>query len=199
MFQVIYRLIASRDSLLTILLPSILYLIVYQYLSLISAVAATSVYGLLITLIRQELGLIALAFALSGMIELIIVAFVPQEVFVEAVVFKLVLGSLSTASVFLVFSLLKKPIPMLVAEISTPALKESRESMDIPSLMTWQKVNGIWVFSYLSKSVFLLSSGPISESELAGYTLALGWPLHVGLLMVSVWFINNNCKRACHR
>nr|WP_267135923.1 hypothetical protein [Vibrio sp. J1-1] len=181
------------------MLPSILYLLVYQYLGLISAVVVTSIYSFLTILFRKELGVIALAFALSGMVELTIASFVPRALLVEAVVLKLAMGSLSTASVFLVFSLLKKPIPMLVAEITTPALKESRESMGIPSLMTWQKVNGVWVLSYLCKSVFLLSITSVSESELVGYTLVLGWPLHVGLIMVSVWFINNNYKQACIR
>jgi hypothetical protein len=198
-FHVIYRLVASRDSFLTILLPSILYFLAYQYVGLMSAVVVTSLYGLLTLLFRKELGMIALAFALSGFVELTIAAFVPREILVEAVVLKLAMGSLSTASVFLVFSWFKKPIPMLVAEITTPALKGSRESTGIPSLITWQRVNGIWVFSYLCKSVFLLSVDSVSESELVGYTLALGWPLHVGLIVVSVWVVNNSYKQACHK
>ncbi|WMN88429.1 hypothetical protein NI382_06440 [Vibrio parahaemolyticus] len=76
MFQVIYRLVASRDAFLTILLPSILYFWAYQYVGLMSAVVVTSLYGLLTLLFRKELGIIALAFALSGFVELTIGAFV---------------------------------------------------------------------------------------------------------------------------
>ncbi len=195
-FQVVYRLVASRNSFVTILLPSIIYLLTYQYLGLTAAVVATSVYGLLTLLICKEMGLIALAFALSGIIELTIVAFVPQDFLVEAVAFKLALSSLSSASVFFIFALLKKPIPMVVAEATTPKLKQSRIDLDIPNVTTWQRVNGIWILSYLGKSLFLLNTGSISESALVKYTLILGWPLHLGLIILSVWYINMSSKQA---
>ncbi len=195
-FHVVYRLVASRNSFITILLPSIIYLLTYQYLGLTAAVVATSVYGLLTILLSKEMGLIALAFALSGVIELTIVAYVPQDLLVEAVMFKLALSSLSTASVFFIFALLRKPIPMLVAEATTPKLKQSRVNLGIPNITTWQRVNGVWILSYLGKTLFLLNTGSVSESELVKFTLILGWPLHIGLIILSVWYINMSSKQA---
>lgn len=195
MFQTVYRLISSRDSLLTILLPAFLYLLVYQWFDLVWAVATASLYGVVITFFRRDLGLISIAFALSGLIELGIIVFVPEKIFIEAVLFKVALGSLSSAAVFLVFSLIQKPIPMLVAEISTPALKNSRELNNVPSLITWQQVSGLWVISYVCKAGFLLGSDHLSENELAVYTLMFGWPLYVGLIFLSVWYVTNCFKK----
>nr|WP_284694832.1 hypothetical protein [Photobacterium galatheae] len=183
---------------LTILLPSLLYLVVYHYADLRWAVAAASVYGVVMTFLRRDLGLISLAFALSGLIELFIIAIVPRGLIAEAVLFKIALGSLSTAVVFIVFSLLKQPIPMLIAEVSTPSLKESRETMNVPSLTTWQQVSSIWIVSNLVKCIFLLSRDSVSERDLAAYTVILGWPLYVVLIVISVWLVSQSYKNA-HR
>ncbi|KDM93471.1 DUF3159 domain-containing protein [Photobacterium galatheae] len=198
MYQIVFRLITSRDSMLTILLPSLLYLVVYHYADLRWAVAAASVYGVVMTFLRRDLGLISLAFALSGLIELFIIAIVPRGLIAEAVLFKIALGSLSTAVVFIVFSLLKQPIPMLIAEVSTPSLKESRETMNVPSLTTWQQVSSIWIVSNLVKCIFLLSRDSVSERDLAAYTVILGWPLYVVLIVISVWLVSQSYKNA-HR
>ncbi|MFC3024857.1 hypothetical protein ACFODT_13635 [Vibrio zhugei] len=193
MFDIAYRLVRSKESILTILIPSILYLLVYHEVGLIYAIVGCAIYGIAVTLVHRQLGMISLAFALSGIIELMIIALLPPNAVVEAIQYKVALSAVSTAGVFFFFALARKPIPMLIAEISCPELQRKRLLTGSPSLNRWQQVNSVWLVGYLLKSVLFLTHTQLSQQQLVTYTLLSGWPLYAVLIFASVWII-----RRCH-
>ncbi|SJL83359.1 hypothetical protein VPAL9027_01325 [Vibrio palustris] len=186
MLKIVYRLVSSKESILMVLLPSLLYFALYHEYGLTYAIGASSIYGITLMLISRQLGLISLAFALSGLVELVIITVLPKSEATQAVQYKVLLSSLSTACVFLVFAVLRKPIPMLVAEASMPSLQHQRLTVGSPSLKKWQYVNGIWLCGYLLKSLMFVNYSHFSQQQLVMYTLISGWPLYVVLILMSV-------------
>ncbi|MGO1297906.1 MAG: hypothetical protein ACTMIA_11440 [Vibrio sp.] len=191
MFEIAYRLVSSKESVLTILVPSLLYFLAYHELGLIDAIVICAIYGIAVTFMNRQLGMISLAFALSGIVEVVIIEVLPPTAVVEAVQYKVILSAISTAVVFFIFALARKPIPMLMAEISFPKLQSKRLLTGELSLGKWQQVNSVWIVGYLLKCVVFLSHSHLSQQQLATYTLVFGWPLYVVLIFVSIWIIKS--------
>ncbi|MDF2154572.1 hypothetical protein [Vibrio sp. CAU 1672] len=97
---------------------------------------------------------------------------------------------MQSALVFLLFALVNKPLPRLFAEVAQPDLKQWDFSQAVHYQRIWHEVSMVWVLGYLGKATVFIAFHPLNESDLAILTIILGWPLHVGLLMFSVPYVN---------
>ncbi|MCE0558385.1 hypothetical protein [Motilimonas sp. E26] len=189
-------LLLSRDAFLSMILPALLYLGVYHYAGLLYAVLVSGIYGIVISLTLKSLGPIALVFALFGLIELLIVTFTPAGWLVDVVFIQVLAGAVKSALVFLIFSLLGKPIPRLFAELGSPELKAWEFSQTPRYQQIWQQASAIWIVAYSLKAALLWLAYPIEEATLATVKVVSGWPLHAALLVVLVYFVQYQFSRA---
>lgn len=192
----VFSLLFNRSAMLSMVVPMLLYITVYRYMGLSAAVLVTGLYGLGISLVLKSLGYIALVFALFGLLEVVIVTLAPAAWLVDLVYFKMLLGALQSILIFMVFALLGKPIPRLFAEAGRPDLLAWSFSQTAAYQRIWQQASAIWVLGYSLKALALWWQYPISESALVVLSVALGWPVHAGLLVLSVVFVHYQFAQA---
>ncbi|MCE2572922.1 hypothetical protein [Motilimonas eburnea] len=194
--KLIFSLLFNRSAMLSMIVPALLYILVYRYVGLSAAVLVTGFYGLGISFVLKSLGYIALAFALFGLLEVVIVTLAPAEWLVDLVYFKMLLGALQSMLIFVVFALLGKPIPRLFAEAGQPDLLAWPFSKTATYRRIWQQASAIWVLGYATKALVLWLLYPMSEATVATLNVALGWPIHASLLVLSVLFVHHQFARA---
>lgn len=194
--NLILSLLFNRSAMLSMIVPAMLYVVVYRYLGLSAAVLITGLYGLGISLVLKSLGYLALAFALFGLVEVVIVTLAPAAWLVDLVYFKMVLGAVQSVLIFMVFAILGKPIPQLFAEAGQPDLLNWSFSKTAAYRRVWQQASAIWVLGYSIKALILWWQYPISESTVAVLNVALGWPVHASLLVISVLFVYHQFAQA---
>lgn len=186
---IIKRVLFNREAILSMIVPAIIYGMTYWHLGLVSAVAASGIYAIIASFFLVSTKYIAFAFALFGLIEICIVWLIPDAWLLDALFIKSLVGAIQVAIVFLIFSLLKTPIPKLFAEAGMPELRSWDFSSTKTYLGIWQRVSYFWISMYFFKALALMFFYPVDADTLVILNLLLGWPLHVGLIIFSVSYV----------
>lgn len=189
--NIINRLIFNKDAILSIIIPAFIYGLTYRYFGLVEAVIVSGGYAVVASFFLQSTKYIAFVFAIFGLIEICIVWLLPANWLIETLFIKSFVGAIQTSLVFLLFTLINKPIPKLFAEIASPRLKEWHFSSTPEYFKIWQKLSYIWIAVYLLKALILFSFYPMTANELVMMNLFLGWPVHIGLIVFSVCYVRN--------
>ncbi|MBD1558733.1 hypothetical protein HC752_17515 [Vibrio sp. S9_S30] len=99
-------------------------------------------------------------------------------------------SALKIGLIMLVFSFLRFPLPMLLAEATYPHLKALHRQFPDEYLRMWQKISVMWITSFAIKAAlfYLTLAVPAEQVYLMG--ILLGWPLYCVLILVSIIFVN---------
>ncbi|GGY41662.1 hypothetical protein GCM10011297_13330 [Bacterioplanes sanyensis] len=173
------------------IVPAIIYGLTYWHYGLVEAVIASGAYAIIASFFLKSTKYIAFLFAAFGLIEILIVWIAPDSWLIGTLFMKSLIGATQVAVLFLIFSLIKKPIPMLFAEAGMPELKEWEFSATKTYLGIWQKISYFWVLIYSIKAATLVMFYPVDADTLVMLNLLLGWPLHVGLIIISVIYVRS--------
>lgn len=187
--NIISRTLFNREAFLSMIFPALIYALTYKVWGLTEAVLVSGVYAFLVSFTLKSTKYITFIFALFGLFEIVIVAIVPETWLLETVFIKALVGAFQTSIVFLVFSMMGKPIPQLFAEVASPDLKSWDFSQTVNYRKIWQKVSMIWIMAYLLKAFILIGFYPVDEDTMVALNLTLGWPLHIGLIVFSVPYV----------
>ncbi|TQV65976.1 DUF3159 domain-containing protein [Exilibacterium tricleocarpae] len=187
----IKQVLFNREAVLSMILPALIYGLTYWYFDLVEAVVASGIYAIVASFFLKSTKYVAFIFALFGLIELCIIWLIPDSWLLETLFIKSLIGALQVAIIFILFSLFKEPIPKLFAEAGSPELRDWDFSSTKTCLNIWQSLSYIWVSVYFFKALILISFYPVDADTLVTLNLLLGWPLHVGLIVFSVFYIRN--------
>ncbi len=187
--KIIKQILFNRDAVLSMILPALLYGLVYHYFGLVEAVIVSGLYAGCSSFFLKSAKFIVFVFSVFGLIEICLIGLLPEKWLVDTIFIKSVIGALQTAIVFLVFSLLGKPVPKLFAEVASPELKEWDFSTTKAYLNIWQKVSYTWVAVYVAKAMLFIAFYPMTTDSLVTFNLVLGWPLYLGLIAFSVPYV----------
>ncbi|EGQ7854903.1 DUF3159 domain-containing protein [Vibrio vulnificus] len=193
--SIICRVLFNREAFLSMILPALLYGVTYKFFGLTEAIFISGTYAFVVSFILKSTKYIAFIFALFGLLEIGIVSFIPDKWLLETVFIKSLVGTLQTSIVFLLFSLVSKPLPQLFAEAASPELKLWDFSQSANYVKIWQKVSFIWIAAYLTKALILLSFYPLDEDTMVTLNVLLGWPVHIGLIVFSVPYVRNQFRK----
>lgn len=175
--------------------PAVIYAMAYWYFGLVVAVVASGFYAIVASFFLDSTKYIAFLFAFFGFLEILIVWLIPDAWLLDTLFIKSLVGALQVAIVFLVFSLLNKPIPKLFAEAGIPELKDWQFSSTEAYLNIWQRVSHVWMSIYLIKVLMFVVFYPVDADTLVMLNLFLGWPLHVGLIIFSVSYVRTQLAK----
>lgn len=192
---IIRRVLFNREAFMSMILPALIYGVTYKFFGLTEAVLISGVYAFLVSLILKSTKYIAFIFALFGLLEIGIVSFIPDKWLLETIFIKSLVGALQTSIIFLLFSLMGKPISQLFAEAASPKLKSWDFSHTSNYVKIWQKVSFIWITAYLFKALILISFYPVDEDTMVTLNIMLGWPVHIGLIVFSVPYVRSEFKK----
>lgn len=183
----VWRYLRSRDALLTIIIPVILYNIAFLQWGAGIALLITAIYSGVLQLFSRWQGYLPI-------IALILVSGLSHYLYLEGVmllgihqesVFLSISGALSTVIVFAIYSIKGRPVIQILAEQATPDLKTLPVYGTPQYVRVWNEVSLVWILVYLVKAIiiYLLSLQPGLPMD----TLVLisGWPLTLLLVIFS--------------
>ncbi|MBA5601688.1 hypothetical protein H1224_11565 [Pectobacterium aroidearum] len=183
----VWRYLRSRDALLTIIIPVILYNIAFLLWGAGIALLITAIYSGVLQLFSRWQGYLPI-------IALILVSGLSHYLYLKGVmllgihqesVFLSISGALSTVIIFAIYSIKGRPVIQILAEQATPDLKTLPVYGTPQYVRVWNEVSLVWILVYLVKAIiiYLLSLQPGLPMD----TLVLisGWPLTLLLVIFS--------------
>ncbi|MBN3144094.1 hypothetical protein [Pectobacterium brasiliense] len=183
----VWRYLVSRDALLTIIIPVVMYNIAFLQWGAGVALLITAIYSGVLQLISRWQGYLPI-------IALILVSGLSHYLYLEGIilfdihqesVFLSVSGAISTVIIFTIYSIKGHPVIQTLAEQATPALKTLPVYSTPQYVRVWNEVSLVWILVYLVKAIiiYLLSRQPGLPMD----TLVLisGWPLTLLLVIFS--------------
>ncbi|MEF9678283.1 hypothetical protein ABRQ00_05610 [Pectobacterium aroidearum] len=183
----VWRYLRSRDALLTIIIPVILYNIAFLQWGAGIALLITAIYSGVLQLFSRWQGYLPI-------IALILVSGLSHYLYLKGVmllgihqesVFLSISGALSTVIIFAIYSIKGRPVIQILAEQATPDLKTLPVYGTPQYVRVWNEVSLVWILVYLVKAIiiYLLSLQPGLPMD----TLVLisGWPLTLLLVIFS--------------
>ncbi|MDE9486005.1 hypothetical protein [Xenorhabdus bovienii] len=196
----IWHYLLSRDALMTIIIPIVLYNIIFWIMGAGIAVLMVALYSGGVQLFSRRKGSLAI-------IVLIMVSGVSHYLYLHGYalfnisqenVFLSISGALSVVVVFSFYSFMGQPVVQTMAEQAMSRLK------DIPAYGTalyarvWHEVSIVWILVFLLKAfgVYMLSrqnSVPIDTIIFIG-----GWPLTLLMVMFSFRWPKYRWKSNAH-
>jgi hypothetical protein len=119
----------------------------------------------------------------------------PAELLASTLSIRLQVTALQSVLMLTVFALIKRPIPMLLAEAFAPALKELHKDNPKPYVWIWQKISFIWIIAFILKAA-LFQMNFESEQLFSTLNLVTSWPLMLGLVYFSIAYGRNEFEKA---
>ncbi|WP_217557895.1 DUF3159 domain-containing protein, partial [Vibrio metschnikovii] len=187
--DIVKRVLFNREAIVSMIIPAIIYAVSYWKFGLVFAVVASGAYAIIASFFLKSTKYIAFFFAFLGLIEICIAWLIPDAWLLDTLFIKSLIGALQVAIAFLIFSILKKPIPQLFAEAGLPELKNWEFSSTETYLSIWQRLSYVWISIYFVKALIFLFFYPVDADTLVILNLLLGWPLHVSLIIFSVSYV----------
>ncbi|PHM46871.1 hypothetical protein [Xenorhabdus miraniensis] len=153
----IWRYLLSRDAIMTILIPIMLYNIAFRFGGVGIALLLTGLYSLVLKFISKTKGsLIVVALILvSGMSHYLYIHGHKLFTIKQEDVFLSVSGAISTIIVFCFYSLLGRPVVQTLAEQAMPRLKTIAVYGTPLYARVWQEVSMAWILVFLLKAIGL--------------------------------------------
>ncbi|CDG98189.1 conserved membrane hypothetical protein [Xenorhabdus bovienii str. puntauvense] len=196
----IWHYLLSRDALMTIIIPIVLYNIMFWVMGTGIAVLMVALYSGGVQLFSRRRGSLAI-------IVLIMVSGVSHYLYLHGYalfniskenVFLSISGALSVVVVFSFYSFMGQPVVQTMAEQAMPRLK------DIPAYGTalyarvWHEVSIVWILVFLLKAfgVYMLSC----QNSVSIDTIIFigGWPLTLLMVMFSFRWPKYRWKSNAH-
>lgn len=196
----VWRYLISRDALLTIIIPVIIYNIAFLLWGAGSALLITAIYSGILQLFSRWQGYLPI-------IALILVSGLSHYLYLEGImllgihqesVFLSISGALSTVIIFTIYSIKGRPVIQILAEQATPDLKTLPVYGTPQYVRVWNEVSLVWILVYLVKAIiiYLLSRQPGLPMD----TLVLisGWPLTLLLVIFSFRWPKHRWTKHAH-
>ncbi|MDP2572213.1 hypothetical protein Q8W40_08475 [Vibrio penaeicida] len=182
--------IISQENVLVLLVPAILYYSLVHLFGMFWCILILSAYGCFVSIYSTRKSIVAFFFALFGLIEWMVSLHVPVTLLESFPQFSLMASALQIGLIMLVFSFLRFPLPMLLAEATYDHLKALNRQFPDEYLRMWQKISAMWITSFAAKAAlfYFTLSAPAEQVHLMG--ILLGWPLYCMLILVSIIFVN---------
>ncbi|MDC9623450.1 hypothetical protein PSI22_17855 [Xenorhabdus sp. XENO-7] len=196
----IWHYLLSRDALMTIIIPIVLYNIIFWIMGAGIAVLMVALYSGGVQLFSRRRGSLAI-------IALIIVSGVSHYLYLHGYtlfniskenVFLSISGALSVVVVFSFYSFMGQPVIQTMAEQAMPRLKNIPAYGTALYTRVWHEVSIVWMLVFLLKAfgIYMLSrqnSVPIDTIIFIG-----GWPLTLLMVMFSFRWPKYRWKSNAH-
>ncbi|PHM71851.1 hypothetical protein [Xenorhabdus kozodoii] len=183
----IYHYLLSRDAIMTLIIPIILYNIMYWIMGVGIAVLTVALYsgGLqLVSRQRNSLFIVFFIMASGGSHYLYLHGYTLFNINKESV-FLSVSGALSVVVIFGFYSVIKQPIIRTIAEQAMPRLKSIPAYGTALYTRAWHEVTIAWIliFSLKAAGVYILSFQ--SNVPIDVIIFISGWPLTILMILFS--------------
>ena len=185
----------NKTALFTVILPSFLYMYVTAQFGLGIATIGAAVYSIAIDFAFKTFGNFAYVILATGLIDLAITVWMPAELLASTLALRLQVTALQSVLMLTLFALIKRPIPMLLAEAFAPALKELHKNNPKQYVWIWQKISLFWTIAFVLKAA-LFQFNFQSDQLFSTLNLITSWPLMVGLIYFGISYGRNEFEKA---
>ncbi|CCN37663.1 conserved hypothetical protein [Vibrio nigripulchritudo SO65] len=182
--------ILTQENILVLLVPAILYFSLVHLFGMFWCILFLSAYGCFVSIYSTRKSIVAFFFALFGLIEWMVSLHLPQSLLEAFPQFSYMTGALQIAVIMLVFSFLRFPLPMLLAEATYEHLKALHRQFPDEYIRMWQKISAMWILCFLGKALVFYLSLHASHEQIQLMSILLGWPLYCMLILVSIIALN---------
>ncbi|XYQ55600.1 hypothetical protein ACS91J_04020 [Pectobacterium carotovorum] len=184
----VWQYLRSRDALLTIIMPMLIYNIAFWLGGAGVALLTTAVYSAALQYFSRQKGTLAIIglILMSGFSHYLYLKGYNLLGIEHESVFLSISGAVSMVVVFGFYSLRGRPVIRALAEQATPTLK-TLPVYDTPLYSrVWHEISLVWILVYLLKAIviYTLSNSPQLPMDLI--VLISGWP--ITLIMVTFSF-----------
>ncbi len=186
----------NKTALLTVFLPSLCYLYLTQFVGLLVATVVLALYSIIVDLYFKIMGKFVYVLLAFSVMDLVISIWVSEQYLQTMLALKVQIYAGQSALVFLVFTQLKKPVPMLMAEAFAPALRNLKGQNAQGYIRVWQQVSTVWVIAFVAKAIVFHFSDGFSEATFALINSLAGWPLHIGLVYFAIAYSRNKFEQS---
>ncbi|KML70140.1 hypothetical protein [Pectobacterium peruviense] len=183
----VWRYLVSRDALLTIIIPVVIYNIAFWQGGAGVALLITAIYSGALQYFSRWEGTLPI-------IALILVSGLSHYLYLEGVmlfdirqesVFLSVSGAISTVIIFSAYSIKGRPVIRTLAEQATPKLKTLPVYGSPLYVKVWNEVALVWILVYLVKAIIIYTLSRQPELPMDTLVLISGWPLTLLLVIFS--------------
>ncbi|MEQ9887564.1 hypothetical protein [Pectobacterium zantedeschiae] len=183
----VWQYLVSRDAILTIILPIIIYNIAFWQWGAGAALLITAIYSGVLQYISRWKGYLPI-------IALILVSGLSHYLYLEGYmlfdikqesVFLSVSGAMSTVIIFSIYSMLGRPVIQTLAEQATPRLKTLPNYGTPRYTKIWNEVSLVWILAYLIKAIVIYTLSHRPGLPMDTLVLISGWPLTLLLVIFS--------------
>ncbi|MEQ9903576.1 hypothetical protein [Pectobacterium aroidearum] len=184
----VWQYLRSRDALLTIIMPIVIYNIAFWQGGAGVALLITAVYsGVLQYFSRQKGSLAIIALILmSGFSHYLYLKGYNLLGIEHESVFLSISGAVSMVVVFGFYSLRGRPVIRTLAEQATPTLK-TLPVYDTPLYAkVWHEISLCWILVYLLKAIMIYTLSTFPQLPMDLIVIISGWP--ITLMMVAFSF-----------
>lgn len=178
----------SRNAIETIILPIVIYSLVFWTLGAGWALILTGVYGVLSMLFGRQSRSVSVVILLlfSGAFHyLYLSGFKPLGIKDESVFLSLS-GALTIIVVFSFYSLMNRPIIQVLAESGMPRLKTLPFYGSPLYLRVWHEVSLVWIIAKLIKLLIVFICYRVNVKGIEEIVFLFSWPFTLCLIVFSV-------------
>ncbi len=187
--------ILSQENILVLLVPAILYYSISHLFGIFWCILVLSIYGCFVSTYSTRKSIVAFFFSLFGLIEWMISLHVPVTFLESSPLILVITSAMQIALIMLVFSFLRFPLPMFLAEAACNKLKESHRLCPDDYLRMWQKVSMLWTTIFVGKALLFYCALSATPQQAYVVILLLGWPLYCITVLISVLFIRHSASK----
>ncbi|WP_298774087.1 hypothetical protein [uncultured Shewanella sp.] len=192
------RYLSSRSALENIMVPIILYTVMFWCFGAGWAVISTAIYGVCVALIRKgenTLSVVLLLLFSGGCHYAFSKGFTPFGITQESV-FLSVSSAVSMLVILSAYSLVNRPMIKGLAESGLPYLKTLPISETALYHRVWHEVSMVWIIAQAIKLLVVLIWAQEGNKSLDMIVFLFSWPYTVALIAFSVKWPKKRWQRA---
>ncbi|WP_340620614.1 hypothetical protein [Xenorhabdus siamensis] len=194
----IWNYLLSRDALMTIIIPIVLYNLVFHLGGVGAALLLTTLYSILLKFISKTKGIwvVIVLMLVSGINHFLYIHGYTLFDIKQEEVFRSVSSAASLVSVFCFYSLIGKPAARTMAEQAMPRLKMSTVYGTPLYVRVWHEVSIAWIFVYSLKTVGLYFFSNRKGFPIDDFIFFCGHPLTLLMIIFSYYWPKYRWKKA---
>ncbi|WP_299005489.1 hypothetical protein [uncultured Shewanella sp.] len=196
--SILLRYLSSRSALENIIVPIVLYSVIFWCFGAGWAVISTAIYGVCIALFREgesTLSVVLLLLFSGGCHYAFSQGFTPFGITQESV-FLSASSALGMLIILSIYSLMNRPMIKGLAESGLPYLKTLPIRETALYHRVWHEVSIVWIIAQLFKLLVVLIWAYEGSKSLNMIVFLLSWPYTVVLIAFSVKWPKKRWKRA---
>lgn len=184
------RFLTTKQSIVNILFPIIIYSISFYYMNIDSAILLSAAYAVIILLIdRKQAKLpILLLLIITGFFQYSYdIGLFTLHIKNEGV-FLAIMNSITLSVIFFLYTFFKYPIIRIFAEMGSFFSKPLNEKNKKP----WVNISYIWVVVYLAKAIVIFIVNKNLPLETSSLVYITSWPLTIFMVYISIKYIKQS-------